>query len=88
MTPYQLFLAAVLFVWPLAIFALLYLMSRLESYVSRTGAGTPEEAGLEPVAGETTDREVKIVFGDRVGGEPQSPSDRGDALDLDSSSLG
>lgn len=69
MTPYQLFLAAVLFLWPLAIFSLLYLMSRLERYVSRTGAETPEEAGLEPVAGETTEREVKIVYGDRVVGE-------------------
>jgi hypothetical protein len=69
MTPYQLFLGAVLFLWPLAIFSLLYLMSRLERYVSRSAAETPEEAGLEPVAGETPEREVKIVFGDRVVGQ-------------------
>ncbi|MFN2595387.1 MAG: hypothetical protein ABR579_10925 [Actinomycetota bacterium] len=69
MTPYQFFLGAVLFVWPLAIFALLYLMSRLERYVSRSAAETPEEAGLEPVAGETPEREVKIVFGDEVVGQ-------------------
>jgi hypothetical protein len=69
MTPYQLFLGAVLFLWPLAIFSLLHLMSRLERYVSRSSAETPEEAGLEPVTGETSEREVKIVFGDHVVGQ-------------------
>ncbi|MDQ3878923.1 MAG: hypothetical protein M3290_11330 [Actinomycetota bacterium] len=71
MTPYQVFLAAVLFLWPIAIFSLLYLMSRLESYVSRSSAETPAEAGLEPVAGQPPEREVKIVFGDRVVGEQE-----------------
>ena len=69
-TPYQIFLLAILLVWPLIITGILFLMSRLESYVARQEAGTPEEAGLEPVAG-TPDREVKIVFGDRVVGEPE-----------------
>ncbi len=68
MTPYQIFLLLVLILWPFAILGLLYLMSRLEGYVKRTGAETPEEAGLEPVAGQPEDKEVKIVFGDKVVG--------------------
>ena len=44
-------------------------MTKLEDYVKRIDASTPEEAGLEPVAGHTTDREVKIVFGEKVVGE-------------------
>ncbi|MFN2389491.1 MAG: hypothetical protein ABR575_07820 [Actinomycetota bacterium] len=72
MTPYQLFLLAVLILWPLAIMALLFLMSRLEGYVARVEAHTPQEAGLEPVAGTSPEREVRIVFGDRVVGEPKS----------------
>jgi hypothetical protein len=66
MTPYQIFLLLVLILWPFAILGLLYLMSRLESYVKRTGAETPEEAGLEPVEGEPEEKEVTIVFGDTV----------------------
>jgi hypothetical protein len=69
MTPYQIFLLLVLILWPFAILGLLYLMSRLESYVTRSGAETPAEAGLEPIEGE--EREVTIVFGDKViGGRP------------------
>lgn len=69
MTGYQLFLLCVLFLWPLAIVGLLFLMSRLERYERTSEAGTPEEAGLEPVAGSAPDREVRIVFGDEVVGE-------------------
>ncbi len=70
-TPYQLLLLGILLVWPLVITGILFLMSRLETYVKRQEAGTPEEAGLEPIAGTTPDREVKIVFGDHVVGEPE-----------------
>lgn len=52
--------------WPLAIVGILFLMSKLENYVKRMDAQTPEEAGLEPVEGETSEREVRIVFGDHV----------------------
>jgi hypothetical protein len=69
MSGYQGFLLLVLVVWPLAIVGLLFLMSKLENYVERPSAGTPEEAGLEPVDGESTEREVKIVFGEQVIGE-------------------
>jgi hypothetical protein len=68
-TPYQIFLLLVLILWPLAILGLLYLMSRLQAYVERTGADTPEEAGLEPIEGEAEEREVTIVFGDKVIGQ-------------------
>lgn len=71
MTAYQGFLLGVLVLWPLAIVGILFLMSRLEDYVKRMDAQTPEEAGLEPVEGETSDREVRIVFGDHVVGEPE-----------------
>lgn len=71
MTGYQLFLLCVLILWPLAIMGLLFLMSRLERYESRAGASTPEEAGLEPVTGSAPEREVRIVFGDKVIGEPE-----------------
>jgi hypothetical protein len=70
MTAYQLFLLGVLILWPLLIMGLLFFMSRLESYVARSEADTPEEAGLEPVAGRVADREVKIVFGDHVVSPP------------------
>jgi hypothetical protein len=66
MTPYQVFLLAVLVLWPVAIGGLLFIMSKLEDYVRRVDATTPEEAGLEPVAGEPPEREVQIVFGDKV----------------------
>jgi hypothetical protein len=63
---YRLFLLVVLVLWPVAIIGLLFLMSRLESYVNRSEAATPEEAGVEPVSGRTGDPEVRIVFGDQV----------------------
>ncbi|MGH2751764.1 MAG: hypothetical protein ACRDK3_12970 [Actinomycetota bacterium] len=68
MTGYQLFLLLVIIIWPLAIGGLLFAMSGVETWIERMDAATPEEAGLEPVAG--GEREVKIVFGDRVVGEP------------------
>lgn len=71
MTSYRFFLIFVLAGWPLLIGALLYLMSHLETFVSRVSAETPQAAGLEPVAGSAPDREVKIVFGDKVIGEPE-----------------
>ena len=66
---YRLFLLVVLVLWPVAIIGLLFLMSKLESYVNRSEAATPEEAGLEPVTGSTGDPEVRIVFGDQVVGD-------------------
>jgi hypothetical protein len=74
MSPYQLFLLAVLILWPFFILGLLFLMSRLEEQVDRSAADTPEEAGLEPVAGTSEEKEVTIVFGDKVvgTGEPRS----------------
>lgn len=74
MTPYQVLLLILLVAWPLAVAGLLYVMQRLERYVARLDAQTPEEAGLEPVAGETEDREVKIIFDEHVVGEPE-PAD-------------
>jgi hypothetical protein len=71
MSPYQLLLIAVLILWPIAIAGLLWLMNKLENYVGRLDAETPEEAGLEPVAGSPPEKEVQIVFGDRVVGEPK-----------------
>jgi hypothetical protein len=67
-TGYQLFLLVVLVAWPAAIFGLLFAMSRLERYERRVDAATPEQAGLEPVAGSPPEREVRIVFGDKVVG--------------------
>ena len=69
MTRYQLFLLAVLVLWPFVILGLLFLMSKLEHFVARPDADTPEEAGLEPVTGGGDEREVKIVFGDTVVGD-------------------
>jgi hypothetical protein len=71
MSPYRLLLIAVLILWPVAISGLLWLMNMLENYVRRLDAETPEEAGLEPVAGSPPEKEVQIVFGDRVVGEPE-----------------
>lgn len=69
MTAYQVFLLVVLIAWPLAIIGLLFLMSRLEGYVRTTEAETPQEAGLEPVAGQTREKEVRIFVGEEaVGG--------------------
>ena len=69
MTTYQVFLLVVLVSWPIVIFGVLFLMSRLENYVNRLNADTPEEAGLEPVEGESEEREVRIRFGDQIVGE-------------------
>lgn len=66
---YRVFLLTMLVLWPLAIVGLLYLMSKLENYVKKLDADTPEEAGLEPVEGEAPDKEVTIVFGGEVVGE-------------------
>ena len=66
MTSYQLFLLSVLILWPVLIVAMLFMMSKLEAWVERSEASTPEEAGLEPVAGQPPDKEVTIVFGDKV----------------------
>ena len=70
-TRYQIILLVVLAVWPFAILGLLFLMSRLENYVKRIDAQTPEEAGLEPVSGTTGEREVQIFVGDQPVGEPK-----------------
>ncbi len=69
MTAYQVFLLLVLISWPLVIFGMLFFMNKLENYVNRMNADTPEEAGLEPVEGETGEREVRIRFGDQIVGE-------------------
>ena len=66
MTRYQTLLLVTLIVWPLAILALLFLMERIEDYVGRPDARTPEEAGIEPVRGAAPEREVRIVVGDEV----------------------
>lgn len=68
-TAYQIFLFVVLVSWPIIITSILFLMSKLEDYVTKMDAQTPEEAGLEPVEGQPAEREVKIVFGDQVVGE-------------------
>ena len=69
MTAYQVFLLVVLVSWPIVIFGMLFLMNKLENYVNRVNADTPEEAGLEPVEGESAEREVRIRFGDTIIGE-------------------
>ncbi len=69
MNSYQVFLGGVLVTWPLIIFGLLFLMSRMEDYVNRSDAETPQEAGLEPVEGRSVEREVQIRFGDQIVGE-------------------
>ena len=74
MSGYQGFLLVVLVLWPIAIVGLLFLMSKLETYVERSGADSPEEAGLEPVGGQPVEREVRIVFGEQVIGEEKSPT--------------
>ncbi len=68
-TAYQLFLLAVLALWPVVIFGMLFLMSRLENYVNRVDADSPQAAGLEPVSGRSEEREVRIRFGDQIVGE-------------------
>jgi hypothetical protein len=66
MTGYQIFLVVILVTWPFIILGLLFMMSRLERYVARTDAPNPEEAGLEPVSGTSSEKEIRIVFGDKV----------------------
>jgi hypothetical protein len=68
MTAYQLFLLWVLIAWPLTIMGVLFFMSRIEDWVVRSDAHDPKGAGLEPVSGQSEDREVTIVFGDKVVG--------------------
>ena len=75
MTAYQVFLLVVLVAWPVVIFGMLWLMHRLENYVNRLNADTPEEAGLEPVEGRSEEREVRIRFGDQIVGEPERTPD-------------
>ncbi len=70
-TGYRIFLLAVLVAWPLVIAGLLFAMSKIESYIERSEASTPEEAGLEPVTGHAREREVTIVFGDKVVASPE-----------------
>jgi hypothetical protein len=81
MNRYQILLLVILLAWPLVIFGILYLMSKLEDWVSRVDAESPMEAGLEPVAGSAPEREVQIIFGDKVVGSPEdkvveSPGDK------------
>ena len=75
MTAYQVFLLVVLVTWPIVIFGMLFLMHRLENYVNRLTADTPEEAGLEPVSGQAQEREVRIRFGDQIVGEKEPARD-------------
>jgi hypothetical protein len=70
---YQALLLILLVLWPMAIIGLLYLMSRLEDFVKSEKASSPEKAGLEPVGGRP-EREVRIVFGDKVVGETPRPT--------------
>lgn len=81
MTQYQIFLLVILLLWPLIIMGMLFAMSRLETYVNRSEAATPEEAGLAPVQGKSDEKEVRIVFGDRV---VNSPDDQSGVADLGS----
>jgi hypothetical protein len=71
MNRYQILLLVILLAWPVVIFGILYLMSKLENWVSRVDAESPVEAGLEPVAGSPPEKEVQIVFGDKVVGSPK-----------------
>ncbi len=66
LTRYQMLLLLVLVLWPMAIFGLLFLMSRLERYVGRMEGRTPQEVGLEPIEGEAPEKEVRIVVGDKA----------------------
>ena len=69
MTGYQVLIMVIFILWPFAIAGLLFFMNKLEDYVKRIDAETPEQAGLEPVEGEPLEREVKVVFGGKVVGE-------------------
>ena len=79
MTAYQVFLLIVLVSWPIVIFGMLFLMNRLENYVNRLDADSPEDAGLEPVSGRSEEREVRIRFGDQIVGEKPSGEERATA---------
>lgn len=68
LTSYQIFLIVTMITWPFVIVALLFFMGKIEAYVNRVDAETPEEAGLEPVLGRPEEREVRIVLGDKVVG--------------------
>jgi hypothetical protein len=68
LTGYQLFLICLFVSWPVLIGAALLFMGRLERLVGKAEASTPEEAGLE---NGTSEKEVKIVFGDQIVGEPE-----------------
>jgi hypothetical protein len=72
MNPYDVFLLCALVLWPFALFGVLFLMSHLERYERRVDAPSPVEAGLEPVRGSPPEREVRIVFGDKVISNPES----------------
>lgn len=78
---YQIFLLVTLILWPFVIGGLLFAMSKVESRLERTEASTPEEAGLEPVAGAEKEREVRIVFGDQVVGSPDGSPPQGRRAD-------
>ena len=82
MSSYQLILLVTLIVWPIVCLALLFLMQRLEDYVKRLDARTPEEAGLEPISGAAPEREVRIRVGDRVIGEPEPEAPRAASPDV------
>lgn len=72
MTTYQLILLLTLILWPLAIFAILYVMSRLEERLKRQDVATPKEAGLEPVAGTAPEKEVAVFVGDKAVSRPEA----------------
>jgi hypothetical protein len=72
MNRYQILLLVILLAWPLVIFGILYLMSKLEDWVRRVDAESPEEAGLEPVAGSPPEKEVQIIFGDEIVRSPRN----------------
>jgi hypothetical protein len=53
MNRYQILLLVVLLAWPLVIFGILYLMSKLEDWVRRVDAESPQEAGSPNGKGDT-----------------------------------
>jgi hypothetical protein len=83
MTGYQVFLLFMLILWPFVLAALLFGMSRIETFVDRSEAATPEEAGLEPVGGRRREREVKIFFGNEVVPSPGEAKTDGQAATPD-----
>jgi hypothetical protein len=77
MNRYQILLLVILLAWPLVIFGILYMMGKLEDWVGRVDAESPEEAGLEPVAGSSPEKEVQIIFGDEIVTPPRNRSAEG-----------